>query len=191
MKNILLFGAPGAGKGTQSKKIILKYGLVHLSTGDILRSEIARNTELGKEARTYMVKGELVPDNIVIEMIEQKIKNQSNSKGFVFDGFPRTVAQAKSLDDLLNKNNTEISFLLALLVETDELKKRMQIRASKENRTDDTPDVIENRIKVYKEKTAPVADYYKKQNKYITVSGMGSVEEIFAGVSKVIDKIFI
>lgn len=189
MKNILLFGAPGAGKGTQSKKIIEKYGLIHLSTGDILRAELSGNTELGKEARTYMEKGELVPDNIVIGMIEQKIKKNATAKGFVFDGFPRTIEQAKALDKLLKNNNTEISLMLALKVETEELKKRMKIRAEKENRTDDTAEVIENRIKVYKEKTTPVAEHYKKQNKYTGVSGMGTVESIFAGVSLVIDKI--
>jgi len=186
MLNLILFGAPGAGKGTQSVKIIEKYNLIHLSTGDILRAEISGNTLLGIEAKKIMDKGELVPDEVVIGMIEHKIDENLNSNGFIFDGFPRTVAQAEALDKLLEKKGKSITLMLAIIVETDELVKRIQKRAEDSNRPDDKDiNVINNRIKVYNEKTAVLAEYYQKQNKYVSIEGQGTVDEIF---TKIVEK---
>jgi adenylate kinase len=180
MLNIVLFGPPGAGKGTQAEKIINTYNLVHLSTGDILRKELAEKTKLGMEAKNYMDKGELVPDEIVIGMIETKIDRNPGAKGFIFDGFPRTIAQAQALDRLLSKKGTPITAMLMLIVEHDELIKRLLNRGKDSGRRDDQNiAVIENRIKVYNNETAPLVDYYKKQGKYHAVGGMGSIEEIF------------
>jgi adenylate kinase len=180
MLNIVLFGPPGAGKGTQAAKLLEKYQLVHLSTGDILRSELAAQTELGKEAKKFMEKGELVPDSVVIGMIEGKISSNGNAKGFIFDGFPRTTAQAKALDVMLSKKGIPITIMLALEVEKDELVKRLLLRGKDSGRADDqNPDIIENRIKVYNNETTPVKDFYAGQNKYKGIQGMGSINDIF------------
>jgi adenylate kinase len=188
MLNIVLFGPPGAGKGTQAEKIIDKYNLVHLSTGDILRSELAEKTELGLKAKKYMDKGELVPDEVVIDMIETKIDQNPGAKGFIFDGFPRTIAQAEALDKMLSKKNTPITAMLMLTVEHDELIKRLLNRGKDSGRKDDQNlSVIENRIKVYNNETAPLIDYYEKQGKYCAVQGMGSIEEIFERLCNTID----
>ncbi len=189
MKNILLFGGPGAGKGTQAAKVIEKYGLIHLSTGNILRSAISEKTKLGKEASKFIEKGDLVPDEVVIGMIKEKIEAGSDSEGFVFDGFPRTIKQAEALDKLLNDKGTPVSLMLALDVEEKILIDRLLRRAELENRPDDNQKVIENRIKVYNLVTSIVADYFKKQDKYTSISGEGSIEEIFQRITKVIDKI--
>jgi adenylate kinase len=190
MLNIVLFGPPGAGKGTQSQKLIEKYQLVHLSTGDILRKEIADKTDLGLEAKKKIDKGELVPDEVVIGMIDHKISVNANAKGFIFDGFPRTNIQAQTLDKLLESKKTSISAMLALVVEKDELVKRLLNRGKDSGRSDDSDiNVIENRIKVYNNETAPLADYYSKQNKYIPIDGIGSVDEIFSRLSSKIEKL--
>ncbi len=190
MLNIVLFGPPGAGKGTQAAKLLEKYKLVHLSTGDILRSELANRTKLGLEARKYMDKGELVPDAVVIKMIEGKINNNPTAKGFIFDGFPRTKAQAKALDDLLKKKNTPITMMLALEVEKEELIKRLLLRGKESGRSDDQDkSIIENRIKVYNKETTPLKDYYHAQKKYRGIQGMGSVAEIFDRLCKAIDEV--
>ncbi len=190
MLNIVLFGPPGAGKGTQAQKIIDKYHLVHLSTGDILRAELAAETPLGQEAKKYMDKGELVPDEVVIEMIGLKIDKSHDSNGFIFDGFPRTTAQAEALDNLLQKKNTPISVMLSLEVEKNELVKRLLGRGQVSGRSDDQDEsVIENRIKVYNNETAPVKGFYEKQGKYIAINGMGSIDEIFERLCRVIDKV--
>ncbi len=179
MLNIVLFGPPGAGKGTQAEFLIQRFGLVHLSTGDILRREIAGSTPLGTEAKRFMDKGELVPDSVVIGMIRNRLQENRNAKGFIFDGFPRTVAQAIALDELLNENGTRVSAMLSLEVEKEELITRLQNRGITSGRADDQDvAVIENRIQVYHEKTAPLKDYYQAQKKYFRVNGMGSVEEI-------------
>ena len=179
MINLVLFGPPGAGKGTQAEKIVNRRNLVHLSTGDIFRRNIKEHTELGDLAKSYMDKGELVPDEVTIKMLESEVDRHVNSNGFIFDGFPRTSAQAKALDAFLETKNTSISVMLALSVEDDELKKRLKKRAEVSGRTDDAdPDIIANRIAVYKSETAPVADYYKAQNKYEEIEGIGSIEEI-------------
>lgn len=190
MLNIVLFGPPGAGKGTQAQKIIEKYQLVHLSTGDILRAELAALTPLGQEAKKYMDKGELVPDEVVIEMIGLKIDKSHDSNGFIFDGFPRTTAQAEALDKLLQKRNTPISIMLSLEVEKNELIKRLLGRGQVSGRSDDQDvSVIENRIKVYHNETSPVKGFYEKQGKYVAIDGMGTIDEIFERLCKVIDKV--
>jgi adenylate kinase len=189
MLNIVLFGPPGAGKGTQAAKIIEKYGLVHLSTGDILRAELAAQTTLGLEARKFMDKGELVPDSVVIGMIESKLDQNLSARGFIFDGFPRTTAQAEALDELLKKKKTSICGMLALEVEKDELIRRLQGRGKISGRADDQDiKIIENRINVYNRETAPVIDYYNKQGKFKAVQGMGSIDEIFDRLCNAIDR---
>jgi adenylate kinase len=180
MLNIVLFGPPGAGKGTQSEKLIERYQLIHLSTGDLLRSEIAQQTELGLKAKLLMDKGELVPDEVVIGMIRSKLAHNKLAKGFIFDGFPRTTAQAEALDKLLEESNTAIACMLALEVDNEELTKRLLLRGKDSGRTDDqNEDIIRNRIREYNNKTAPLKDYYSAQRKFHAVNGIGSVQEIF------------
>jgi len=180
MLNLVLFGPPGAGKGTQSENLISKYGLVHLSTGDILRSEIERGTSLGKKAKEIMDKGELVGDDIVIGMIESKLDENINAKGFIFDGFPRTTGQAIALDDLLQKKGTGISGMLALEVEDEELVKRLLNRGQLSGRADDrNEDIIRRRILEYNTKTLPLKTYYSEQGKFHSIKGIGSIDEIF------------
>ena len=180
MLNIVLFGPPGAGKGTQSEKLIEKYQLIHLSTGDLLRSEIAQQTELGMQAKLLMDKGELVPDAVVIGMIRSKLEHNQQAKGFIFDGFPRTAAQAEALDNLLSEKNTSISCMLALEVDNEELTKRLLLRGKDSGRADDqNEEIIRNRIKEYNNKTAPLKDFYSAQNKFYAVNGIGSIDEIF------------
>jgi adenylate kinase len=180
MLNIVLFGPPGAGKGTQSEKLIEKYDLVHLSTGDILRSEIAKGTPLGMEAKQIMDRGELVSDDIVIGMIESKLDSTPNANGFIFDGFPRTQAQAVALDDLLQKKGTAISAMLALEVDNEELVKRLLLRGKESGRPDDqNEDIIRNRVNEYNTKTLPLKKYYSEQAKFHSINGIGSVESIF------------
>lgn len=180
MLNLVLFGPPGAGKGTQSENLINKYGLVHLSTGDILRSEIARGTALGRKAKEVMDRGELVGDDIVIGMIESKLDENANAKGFIFDGFPRTTAQAVALDDLLQKKGTGISAMLALEVENEELIKRLLLRGQASGRPDDrNEDIIRRRIQEYNDKTLPLKKYYNEQGKFHSIHGIGTIDEIF------------
>ncbi len=188
MLNIVLFGPPGAGKGTQSEKLIAKYNLVHLSTGDLFRKHLGEGTELGKLAQKYMNDGKLVPDEVVISMVEQKIKENPSAKGVIFDGFPRTVPQAEALDQLLNAQNTPISGMVALEVEEEELKKRIRERGKTSGRADDQDEEkINTRIKVYMDETIPVARFYEKQGKFHPINGVGEVEEIFSNISEKID----
>src|ERR1700733_5512933 len=177
MFNLILFGPPGSGKGTQSENLIKKYGLKHLSTGDLLRSEIARKTPLGLEAKKFMDKGQLVPDEVVIGMISSALDANPDAVGFLFDGFPRTANQAEALDKLLELKNNSINVMLALAVTEEELVKRLAKRGETSGRTDDNNGhVIRTRILEYHKKTSPVADHYKKANKVILVKGEGSVE---------------
>ncbi len=179
MLNLVLFGPPGAGKGTQADFLIEKFELIHLSTGDLLRSQIAAETELGIEAKGFMDKGCLVPDSIVISMIKAKLQENKTANGYIFDGFPRTVNQAIVLDELLNENNIPVSGMLSLDVEKKELINRLLNRGKTSGRSDDQDEsIIENRINIYHEKTSPLKDYYAAQNKYFSINGMGSVEEI-------------
>jgi adenylate kinase len=180
MLNIVLFGPPGAGKGTQSEKLIEKFQLIHLSTGDLLRSEIAQQTELGLQAKLLMDKGELVPDAVVIGMIRSKLEHNQQANGFIFDGFPRTAAQAEALDNLLSEKSTSINCMLALEVDNEELTKRLLLRGQDSGRADDqNEEIIRNRIKEYNNKTAPLKEFYSAQNKFHAVNGIGSIDEIF------------
>ncbi|MFB6307496.1 MAG: adenylate kinase [Flavobacteriales bacterium] len=184
MLNIVLFGPPGAGKGTQAKKLVDEFGLIHLSTGDLLRSEIENNTELGNKAKSIMDEGKLVPDEVVVGMICNRLDQNKEAKGFIFDGFPRTREQAASLDELLKEKNTSINTLISLEVERKELVDRIMKRGEELGRHDDQdPSVVTNRINEYLEKTEPVKDYYKEQGKCTEVDGVGSIEEIFEKIS--------
>lgn len=188
MLNLILFGPPGAGKGTQSEKIIAKYKLIHLSTGDLLRSEIQIGSELGLKAKTLMDQGILVPDEVVIGMIENKLKEHKGSPGFIFDGFPRTVAQSEALDALLKSYDERISVMIALVVDDNELLTRLLNRGKTSGRPDDQNEaLISKRIHEYNSKTMPVAEYYRLQDKYVAINGIGDIEEIFDGISKAID----
>jgi len=188
MFNIILFGPPGSGKGTQSEMLLVKYGLKHLSTGDLLRSEIANQTPLGLEAKSFMDKGQLVPDEVVIGMISSAIEANPEANGFLFDGFPRTEAQSQALDKLLQLKQTEIGVVLALDVSEEELVKRLLNRGLTSGRSDDTnEEVIRARITEYHKKTAAVADYYSKFNKVVHVPGEGTIQQIFEALCKAID----
>ncbi len=189
MFNIILFGPPGSGKGTQSERLIVTYGLKHLSTGDLLRTEIANQTSLGLEAKSIMDRGQLVPDAVVVGMISSALDNNPQSKGFLFDGFPRTAAQSEALDKLLRLKNTEIGVVLALEVSEEELVHRLLNRGLTSGRSDDNNEsVIRARIIEYRSKTTVVAEYYNQFKKVVRVPGEGSVDEIFASLCSEIDK---
>lgn len=188
MFNLILFGPPGSGKGTQSERLISKYGLKHLSTGDLLRSEITAQTELGLKAKSFMDAGQLVPDAVVIGMVDAAISANKGVNGFLFDGFPRTRAQAEALDALLKSHATEIHVVLALDVPEEELIQRMIGRAKTSGRSDDAdPEVQKKRIAVYRNETLAVADHYKMFNKVVHLKGLGTIDEIFSSLCKEID----
>ncbi|MCD2424616.1 adenylate kinase [Niabella pedocola] len=190
MFNLILFGPPGSGKGTQSDLLVSKYGLVHLSTGNLLRSEIADKTPLGIEAKNFMDKGQLVPDEVVIGMIDNCLELHKDAGGFLFDGFPRTANQAKALDKLLELKRTAIHSVLALEVTEEELVKRLLERGKTSGRSDDTNEaVIRNRFAVYQNETAPVAEHYKAQHKFKAIPGEGTVADISAALGEQIDKV--
>ena len=189
MFNLILFGPPGSGKGTQSEKLVEKYGLIHLSTGNLLREEIAAKTPLGLEAKSFMDKGQLVPDEVVIGMIDSSLEHHKDAQGFLFDGFPRTVAQAQALDKLLELKKTNIATVLALDVNEEELIKRLLNRGKTSGRSDDVDEsVIKKRLTVYNNETTPVADHYKRSKKFQPVKGEGTIDEIFSSLSEAIDK---
>jgi adenylate kinase len=180
MRNIVLFGPPGSGKGTQATNIINRFGFIHLSTGDMLRAEIAGQTKLGLEAKTLMDRGDLVPDEVVIGMIENKLDSNKDAKGFVFDGFPRTVKQAEALDTLLELRAIPILKVLSLKVSEEELTRRILDRGKTSGRADDqNEEIVKNRVVEYRTKTAPLANYYAEQHKLAEIAGEGSVDEIF------------
>lgn len=188
MLNIVLFGPPGAGKGTQSQFLVERFGLVHLSTGDIFRRNIKEGTELGQLAQKYMNEGKLVPDEVTINMLKAELEKITNPKGFIFDGFPRTEAQAQALENLLEAMNTAISAMIALEVPEDELKKRLADRAKTSGRADDAdPAVIQKRIDVYNAETLPVKHYYEKKGKYRGINGVGTIEEVTQRLVEVIN----
>ena len=188
MLNLVLFGPPGAGKGTQSAKLIAKYGLIHLSTGDLLRAEISAGTTLGLEAKKLMDQGILVPDAVVIGMIENKLNENKEAAGFIFDGFPRTEAQAQALDDLLSGHQLAINHMIALEVSEEELTQRLLERGKTSGRPDDqNEELIRKRVQEYGEKTAPVAGYYAAQNKFSGINGIGEIEDIFSQIIAIIE----
>jgi adenylate kinase len=188
MFNLILFGPPGSGKGTQSDNIVEKFGLIHLSTGNLLRQEIAEKTPLGLQARNFMDKGQLVPDEVVIAMIGTCLEKHPEAKGFLFDGFPRTIAQAKALDNFLKLKNTAISKVIALEVSEDELVKRLVKRGETSGRSDDTNEtIIRKRFSVYKEETEPVAEHYAAQGKLERIAGEGTIQDIFTNISRAIE----
>ena len=190
MLNIVLFGPPGAGKGTQSEMLIEKYNLKHLSTGDILRAEIANQTKLGLEAKKSMDKGLLVSDKVVIGMIGSQLEKHRESNGFIFDGFPRTTEQALALDDLLSNMQIKIKAMIALEVDNNELIKRLLERGKNSGRSDDqSEEIISNRIREYNLKTAPLKLFYNKQNKLFEVDGLGSIDDIRKKINSVIDNL--
>lgn len=188
MLNIALFGPPGAGKGTQSKLLVEKYNLAYISTGDILRQEIAEGTELGMQARDIIKKGGLVPDEIIVQIIEERINTNNEANGFLFDGFPRTTVQAYILEGLLLKMNTSLHCMLSLEVPNNQLRKRLLDRAQKENRSDDTQEVIELRLQEYEDKTTPVINFYKEKEIYHSIDGIGEIHDIFNRLTSCVDQ---
>ena len=190
MLNLILFGPPGAGKGTQSEKILAKYNLKHISTGDLLRAERNAGTDLGNQANEFISKGELVPDAVVIGMVKNFMSENTQANGFIFDGFPRTIAQAEALDSMLNDFNTEISIVLGLEVDEDELVKRLLLRGQTSGRADDqSEETIRNRFQEYLNKTLPIQNYYTEKNRYFGVEGIGEIDQIFDSLCAHLDKI--
>ena len=188
MMNLVLFGAPGSGKGTQSAKIIDKYGLYHISTGDVLRDHIARHTDLGRLADKYISKGQLIPDAVMIEILDNVLEEKASGKnGVVFDGFPRPIAQAEALETLLKKRDAKIDGVIGREVAEDELIKRMLQRGRETGRTDDNLETITRRLEVYRESTKPLKDYYAELGLYLSVDGQGNVDDIFGNITKGID----
>ena len=189
MLNIVIFGAPGSGKGTQSELIIKEYGLDHISTGDVLRGEIKNETELGKTAKDYIEKGQLVPDELIVDMLANVLDSKKNSKGVIFDGFPRTIPQAKALKEMLAKRGTDVTVMLNLQVDEDELINRLLERGKVSGRSDDNLETIKSRLDVYHNQTAPLSEYYIGEGKHVGIKGMGTIEEIFGRIKDAIDSV--
>ena len=190
MFNLVLFGPPGAGKGTQAEKLIKKYGFNHISTGEVIREQIRKGTELGLSVQSYIEKGLLAPDELVINIIADYVASHKDAKGNIFDGFPRTTVQAEAFDKIMNGNGTPVNVMLSLEVPDEELVKRLLLRGKESGRADDSNEsVIRNRIDVYKAQTAVVADYYKPQGKFRAVNGLGTIDEIFDRLCKEIDSL--
>lgn len=190
MLNLVLFGAPGSGKGTQSEKLIEKYGLHHISTGEVLRDHIRRGTELGKIADSYISKGQLIPDDLMIRILDHVLENEAMDKdGVIFDGFPRTIPQAEALKELLRKRGTDLHAVVGLEVPEEELVERMLNRGKLTGRADDNPETIKNRLKVYHDQTYPLRDYYTGEGKYLPIKGTGAVDEIFDSISSKLDSL--
>lgn len=188
MLNLILFGPPGSGKGTQAEKLIKKYNLFHISTGDMFRYELSNNTELGQLARSYMDKGQLVPDSVTISMLKKRVEDNPQVKGFIFDGFPRTTPQAEALDAFLAEKGQSITGLIELAVDEDEIVKRILLRGQSSGRADDNDEsIIRKRISVYRNETTPVADYYAQFGKSHKIQGIGSIDEIFDSLCQTID----
>lgn len=187
MFNIIIFGAPGSGKGTQSEKIIKEYNLEHISTGDVLRAEINAQTDLGKIAAQYIEKGQLVPDDLIISILASVFDSKKHTKGVIFDGFPRTIPQAKALKEMLAERHTQINAVIALEVADAELTERLLNRGKISGRSDDNLETIKKRLQVYHSQTAPLIEYYKEEKLYHAVEGSGSIDEIFSHIKKIID----
>lgn len=189
MLNIVIFGAPGSGKGTQSENLIKKYGLAHISTGDVLRTEIKAGSELGKLAEGYISKGQLVPDEVVIDMLAKVLDSKKDANGVIFDGFPRTIPQGEALDAMLEKRGQKVSAVVSLDVEEAELVDRLLKRGQLSGRSDDNEETIKSRLDVYRNQTSPLKEHYNKQGKLHSIHGMGKVEEIFDRITKAVDKV--
>ncbi|MDO4461333.1 MAG: adenylate kinase [Bacteroidia bacterium] len=189
MLNIVIFGPPGSGKGTQSENLIKTYNLEHISTGDLLRKEISTNTQLGALAKGHMDKGELVPDDVIIGMIDSFLDKMTNANGVIFDGFPRTVAQAEALQELLKSYKTDVNVTLNLNVPDDELITRLIERGKTSGRSDDNLETIKHRLETYNNQTKPVLDFYKKQGVAVDIKGVGSIDDIFADIKKAVDAV--
>ncbi len=187
MLNIIIFGPPGSGKGTQSARIVEKYDLIHLSTGDLFREEMGKNTPLGQEARKYIDKGLLVPDDIVLRELYSRASAHMDSPGFIFDGFPRTIVQAETLDQMLNKRGMPICLVISVEVEREELFKRIMGRGEDSGRSDDSEIIAHRRLQVYEEQTMPLISYYKAQGKFVAINGMAPVDQVFAKICHAID----
>lgn len=189
MLNIVIFGAPGSGKGTQSERIVEKYGINHISTGDVLRAEIKNGTELGKTAKGYIDQGQLIPDSLMIDILASVFDSFKDSKGVIFDGFPRTIAQAEALKVMLRERGQEVSVMLDLEVPEDELMVRLIKRGKDSGRADDNEETIKKRLNVYHSQTAPLIDWYKAEGQYRHIKGLGTMEDIFADICKEIDAV--
>jgi len=191
MLNVIIFGAPGSGKGTQSEFIVSKYGFYHISTGDLLREEISKQTELGVIAEEYIKKGQLIPDELIIKIFSDVLDANTEVKGFIFDGFPRTIAQGEALDKLLREKNTSIIAVLNLDVDEKELINRLLKRGKDSGRSDDNLEVIQNRLEVYHNQTEPLIEYYKKKGKLFRIKGNGIAEDVFEQIVEVMDRLTI
>ena len=189
MLNVVIFGAPGSGKGTQSELIIKEYDLAHISTGDVLRAEIKNGTTLGQTAKGYIEKGQLVPDELIIDMLAGVLDSKKEAKGVIFDGFPRTIPQAKALKVMLNERGTDVSVMLNLQVEDEELINRLLERGKVSGRADDNLETIKSRLEVYHTQTSPLADYYISEGKHAAIHGMGSIEDIFGRIKEAINNV--
>lgn len=190
MLNLVLFGAPGSGKGTQSAKLIDNYGLHHISTGEVLRDHIKRETELGKIAKQYIDEGQLIPDELMIGILDDVLEKEAKGKkGVIFDGFPRTIPQAEALNELLKKRGTELHAVVGLEVPEEELVQRMLNRGKETGRADDNPETIKKRLLVYHNQTSPLKDHYMKQNKYLRINGSGNVDDIYRSIAAGIDNL--
>ena len=189
MLNIVIFGAPGSGKGTQSERIVAKYGINHISTGDVLRAEIKNGTELGKTAKGYIDQGQLLPDNLIVDMLASTLDGLKDSKGVIFDGFPRTIAQAEALKQMLAERGQAVSIMLDLEVPEDELMTRLVLRGQQSGRADDNEETIRKRLTVYHSQTAPLIDWYKQEGLYCHINGLGELERITNDICEAIDKV--
>ena len=189
MLNIVIFGAPGSGKGTHSDLMKKKYNLTHISTGDVLRREIKEETDLGKIAKEYIDKGQLIPDELVSDILDQELETIKDSNGVIFDGFPRTIPQVEALEKILNKRGMDVSVLLDLQVEEEELVKRLLERGRVSGRSDDNEETIQSRLKVYHSQTAPLAEHYKNKGKHVAIKGNGTIEEIFSRIVEAIEQL--
>ena len=189
MLNIVIFGAPGSGKGTQSERIVEKYGINHISTGDVLRAEIKNGTELGKTAKGYIDQGQLIPDELMIDILGSVFGSFKDSKGVIFDGFPRTIAQAEALKKMLAERGQDVSVMVDLDVPEEELMVRLIKRGKDSGRADDNEETIKKRLHVYHSQTAPLIDWYKNEKKYQHINGLGTMEGIFAEICEAVDKL--
>jgi len=191
MLNIVIFGAPGSGKGTQSERIVEKYGINHISTGEVLRAEIAKGTELGKIADGFISQGQLIPDELMVEILANEVDSFVGSKGLIFEGFPRTIPQAEALKKMLNERGEDVTVMIDLDVPEDELVARLERRGKQSGRADDNLETIKKRLVVYNTQTAPLKDYYKKEGKYKFINGHTTMENAFGDIAKAVEELIV